>query len=606
MYIRFLFIAFFSIVSVFGTAAHAAPGNDNFANALVLNVGAAYGVSNSGATKQPGEPMHANNAGGRSVWFKLPQASLSAAVMYRVNVINLSFDSTLAVYRGTNLNDLVLVGYNNDCSSTCGGASTVDFSPVQGFDYYIAVDSYNNGSSVGEGAFNIGVLDFTNNPSDAKGSAYNMGSGRSGSFSGSNTAASLEIGEPTLFTANGSARSVWYRWQAPDNYSVTFELNESPSNSPYEMASQMAVFETNTTGGGFNGLVKVGSNADINSYSGNRNKVTFLAKQGKHYYVAISNHVLPGNGGSYVTGTFQLSFAPHRMRYSSRQELYSERASITMFRPSEGNWYSLVNTDQNQASINHFGAPFTNPLAADFDGDDITDQAIATSVNGSRLFVIGNTLTNDVSWIQWGLLSDKISVGDFDFDGRADLVAIRDNGQNLVWWIRRSSDGSALVQTFGLSSDKPVIGDFDGDGATDIAVTRESEIGRVWHVLGSNGGGFNGYFTKVAGNIGQENVPADFDGDGITDPATFSLPSGNWTVLKSTTGQTETIDWGASSDVPQPADFDGDGRADLSVFRLSDNRWHIRMSGTQTYVVKDFGLTQDVPLASMSTITREY
>src|SRR5207244_819620 len=45
-----------------------APANDAFESAAVLAVSGTTSGSNAGATKAPGEPNHAGNAGGSSVW----------------------------------------------------------------------------------------------------------------------------------------------------------------------------------------------------------------------------------------------------------------------------------------------------------------------------------------------------------------------------------------------------------------------------------------------------------------------------------------------------------------------------------------------------------
>ena len=48
----------------------ASPANDDFTNRLVLGgLPAATTGSNVGATQEPGEPRHAGNGGGKSVWW---------------------------------------------------------------------------------------------------------------------------------------------------------------------------------------------------------------------------------------------------------------------------------------------------------------------------------------------------------------------------------------------------------------------------------------------------------------------------------------------------------------------------------------------------------
>jgi hypothetical protein len=81
----------------------------------------------------------------------------------------------------------------------------------------------------------------------------------------------------------------------------------------------------------------------------------------------------------------------------------------------------------------------------------------------------GNNL---VKTIQFGLAEDKPQTGDFDNDGRDDLVVFRPS--NSFWYRISSSSGVSSYSAFGVSGDKPVSGDFDGDGKSDLAIFRPS------------------------------------------------------------------------------------------------------------------------------------
>ena len=114
------------------------PANDNFANAITIQPGATLSGTNVNATKETGEPNHAGNAGGKSVWWKFTPASSGQV---KVSTANSSFNTLLAVYTGSAVNALTLVASNNDT----GGAPTsyVSFSVVAGTPYSIAVDGFN-------------------------------------------------------------------------------------------------------------------------------------------------------------------------------------------------------------------------------------------------------------------------------------------------------------------------------------------------------------------------------------------------------------------------------------------------------------------------------
>jgi subtilisin family serine protease len=119
-----------------------APANDNFANAIAISGGVTVAGTNVNATKETGEPSHAGNAGGKSVWWSFTP---SASGQITVNTAGSSFDTLLGVYTGSAVNVLTLVASNNDVG---GGdlTSAVSFAGVSGTTYYIAVDGLNGAS----------------------------------------------------------------------------------------------------------------------------------------------------------------------------------------------------------------------------------------------------------------------------------------------------------------------------------------------------------------------------------------------------------------------------------------------------------------------------
>ena len=89
-----------------------APANDLFANAQVVSgsSGTATG-SNAGATKEPGEPNHAGNSGGASIWYAWT-ASSTATVS--IDTSGSSFDTLLGIYTGSSVGSLTTIASNDD------------------------------------------------------------------------------------------------------------------------------------------------------------------------------------------------------------------------------------------------------------------------------------------------------------------------------------------------------------------------------------------------------------------------------------------------------------------------------------------------------------
>ena len=116
-----------------------APANDNFASSKVLT-GITFSVkdSNIGATLQTGEPKHAGTTGGKSVWWSWTAPSTGT---FTLATTGSSFDTTLAIYTGSVVNALAVLGSNDDQSSRLR-TSKVVVSVVSGKTYRIAVDGY--------------------------------------------------------------------------------------------------------------------------------------------------------------------------------------------------------------------------------------------------------------------------------------------------------------------------------------------------------------------------------------------------------------------------------------------------------------------------------
>ena len=108
--------------SLAGRASALAPANDSFAAAIELTgrSDAASGT-NKDATKEPGEPNHAGEIGGASVWF---QWTAPADGETTIETCGSDFDTLLAAYTGDAVNALTEVEGNDD---VCGFQSSISF-----------------------------------------------------------------------------------------------------------------------------------------------------------------------------------------------------------------------------------------------------------------------------------------------------------------------------------------------------------------------------------------------------------------------------------------------------------------------------------------------
>ena len=102
--------------------AQAAPVNDGFNGGTKL-FGADVAIAGStvGAGKQAGEPNHAGNGGGHSIWYRWAPPSDDTD---RVDTCDSGFDTLLAVYTGSAVDALTPVAANDD-GAECGPQSQV-------------------------------------------------------------------------------------------------------------------------------------------------------------------------------------------------------------------------------------------------------------------------------------------------------------------------------------------------------------------------------------------------------------------------------------------------------------------------------------------------
>jgi hypothetical protein len=121
------------------------PPNDNFANrAALVGSSVATNASNTNATRQPGEPVHAGKLGDTSVWWTW---TAPTGITVRISTEGSGLDTLLAAYSGTSLSNLTEVASSDDIDPAEGIlTSALILQAAAGQTFQIAVDGFDGAS----------------------------------------------------------------------------------------------------------------------------------------------------------------------------------------------------------------------------------------------------------------------------------------------------------------------------------------------------------------------------------------------------------------------------------------------------------------------------
>lgn len=266
------------------------------------------------------------------------------------------------------------------------------------------------------------------------------------------------------------------------------------------------------------------------------------------------------------------------------------RTDLSVFRPTEGNWY-VSNSSNGGVQFLNWGTVGDVPVPKDYDGDNITDLAVFRASSGQWYIVKSSDGTVDV--VDWGTVNDVPVAGDYDGDAKADLAVWRPSTGE--WFVRRSSDSGVTYAIWGTNGDRPAPGDFDGDGKFDLSVWRPST--GDWYSINSSNGAVRFVNWGIASDI---NVSGDFDADGRTDTAVYRPSTGTWYIARSL-GGVIAVRWGAAEDRPQVGDYDGDGKDDIGVFRPSTGEWYVSRSSNGSVLFAHWGTGTDLAVPGLDT-----
>jgi len=272
----------------------ASAANDDFAAAEALPVGFPTGGTGSTrfASKEPGEPSHAGDPGGGSVWFTWTPTSSGPVSISTCPYGEYGPDTLLAVYTGSSLDALTPVAANDDSPAACRDlGSGVEIEAVAGTTYRIAVDS--KGGNDGNFA-----LQLSSRPdNDAFAAPQDLSTSCCGA-GGTTTFATAEAGEPN-HAGSGGGHSVWFSWTPAGSgpAEITACGNQPGVDTVLGVYSGTAV----------NALSQVGANDDLSGSPFNEqcnlatdSQVSFQATAGTTYRIAVDTKNGEGRFGLYL------------------------------------------------------------------------------------------------------------------------------------------------------------------------------------------------------------------------------------------------------------------------------------------------------------------
>jgi hypothetical protein len=275
-------IVVLALIALAPTAAAAPPGNDNFAQAGVLGgpPDAATGTVRE-ATREAGEPPHAEEPAPNTVWYTFTAAADERVALSTCG--GAEFDTVIAVYTGDAVGTLTPVAQNDDACGPVGLQSRLTFVARTGQTYRIAVASLFELQPEQTGDFTLRVDEALPPANDAFADARRVRV--PGRFTGSTFEARRELGEPRHLRGQ-SGKSVWFRFRARRTGPLTFDTNGSGFDTV------LAVYRGRRLGR----LRRVKRNDDAGV--GLASRLRFRARRGATYSIAIDG--FGGGAGEYV------------------------------------------------------------------------------------------------------------------------------------------------------------------------------------------------------------------------------------------------------------------------------------------------------------------
>ena len=239
----------------------------------------------------------------------------------------------------------------------------------------------------------------------------------------------------------------------------------------------------------------------------------------------------------------------------------------------------LGNGDGTFQKIGTFGNLYlAGFVAADFNSDGIIDLAGPANQTGGIVIFLGNgdgTFQSPITYPNNNVYPNSMTTGDFNGDGKADLAITNDD--NTVDIFLGNGDGTfqpMVTYPAGIDPGFVTVADFNGDNKQDLVVVNVQNQ-NVSVLLGNGDGTFQAARNFKVGNEPLGLTVADFNGDGKADIAVINAIDSTVSVLlgngDGTFQAALTYPAGSNPNSIASGDLNGDGRADLVIGDFGDN-----------------------------------
>jgi uncharacterized protein (TIGR03437 family) len=246
-------------------------------------------------------------------------------------------------------------------------------------------------------------------------------------------------------------------------------------------------------------------------------------------------------------------------------------------------------------------------LAADFNGDGQSDIAIASGSSVAILLANATGFASPVASAAGVSAISAMTAGDFDGDGKIDLVVMGAGSPGTLAFLKGNGDGTFQMPVTipaGVAPLSIVAADFNGDGKPDLAFADAGDgvNGAVYVALNKGGGAFQTPSQVFSGTQPALAV-GDLNGDGRPDLVATGNVAGGTAVVNWLQGNGDgtfqtPVAIATSPDQDDAAlvqDFNGDGHADIVLAHPNSDVTFFAGNGDGTFSTETHLLASEQP-----------